>query len=571
MTLSQIDMENVEEAMRDLSPEDTRHANLLLAGRSTPADEPTPESPAMSALASAKKPDPSKNWSQVRTNVLPNAVNQGHENGLSSAAQKIYKNQTGMGLKERVDKLGLKDSFRSALLYSEEGPRVAKEYDPKNCLPSLFSWHCTAVKLVIKKVDFWALLLTHILLQVLYYGLEYGKCKNNEDPSANINCWTEINVEEWPQMTVATLMVVGSFITFFVVFFNGQAYTRFFQEYFICCKIRYNVNDTFFLLRLHIDEPAVQFTTLRLMHAAVYLGYAFLAQNKELNGFVPSVYRKLVKMKLITDRESIRLRSMRYGSPSTECLLWAMREVRQLMDDAKLKPPIYRAVESKMMAIRGLFDEFKSYNDQPIPFLYYHLVNVIVEMYLIVMCYAGTFVTPYYSIIGFLGSLLALLGLREAAACLADPLGQDDTDIPVFLMVTDTHFEHLYTIVRLGNRSPTVELLPGFGNHENLERVAKGFNMANYSGERPHVPKPEEPTGFLAPSGQNARFWTELISDQVPTSDYIRKVGRSRSTGNMTENLVIEEAAASTTAAGAAADDDDDIFEEDDIAVDHHD
>eukprot|EP00239_Pterosperma_sp_CCMP1384_P009866 CAMPEP_0197861178 /NCGR_PEP_ID=MMETSP1438-20131217/37062_1 /TAXON_ID=1461541 /ORGANISM="Pterosperma sp., Strain CCMP1384" /LENGTH=381 /DNA_ID=CAMNT_0043478269 /DNA_START=114 /DNA_END=1259 /DNA_ORIENTATION=- len=335
----------------------------------------------------------------------------------------------------------------------------------------------------------------------------------------------EMAPREWPVIEIGTLLIIASFLTFFVVFFNSQAYNRFFQEYFLACKIRYAVNDAFFMVRLHADDPKIVFNVFRMMHAAVYLGFTNLSQNKELIGFEESMHRRLIKLKLLTDRESMRLYSMAHSDPATECLLWAMRELREVLDEKQISVPIYRAIENHIMQIRKHFDEIRSYNEQPVPFVYYHLVNIVVELYLVVVCYAATFVTPFYSIIGYVGTLVGLLGLREAAACLADPLGLDETDIPVFAIATETHFEQLYVMTRMDAKGPgrfdtDIRNLTGVGCNEHMIAIAEGVSMTDFTDRDTEAKRRQtRAKGVLSQQGDGKLFWQAIMRGDIPAAN----------------------------------------------------
>ena len=69
---------------------------------------------------------------------------------------------------------------------------------------------------------------------------------------------------------------------------------------------------------------------------------------QELNGFSNHVFDKLVELKLLSNKESERLRAMEFGSPSSECLLWILAELLDEMNNGVIKPPIYRAIENKV-------------------------------------------------------------------------------------------------------------------------------------------------------------------------------------------------------------------------------
>ena len=48
---------------------------------------------------------------------------------------------------------------------------------------------------------------------------------------------------------------------------------------------------------------------------------------------------------------------------------------------------------------------------------------LILEIYLAAMAYYSVQLSPYYSAIGYAATLLALMGMRESAACMAEPIG----------------------------------------------------------------------------------------------------------------------------------------------------
>ena len=82
-----------------------------------------------------------------------------------------------------------------------------------------------------------------------------------------------------------------------------------------------------------------------------------------------------------------------------------------------MKPPIYRAFEGKAHAVNDEYEELQAYALQPIPFAYYHLMTVICEIYLLVLSYVAIFITPWWSIGGYITTLISLLGLREVTRC----------------------------------------------------------------------------------------------------------------------------------------------------------
>lgn len=79
------------------------------------------------------------------------------------------------------------------------------------------------------------------------------------------------------------------------------------------------------------------------------------------------------------------------------------------------------------------------YTAMPVPFAFFHVLNFILFIYMLLVAYTYTMFSYYYSIIGVFLTALSLLGLRELAIVLSDPLGNDDIDLPVFDYALNVH------------------------------------------------------------------------------------------------------------------------------------
>lgn len=74
-----------------------------------------------------------------------------------------------------------------------------------------------------------------------------------------------------------------------------------------------------------------------------------------------------------------------------------------------------------------------------VPFALYHLITVLNTGFLLATAYQFVFYAGYWGIVPVTFTALAFQGLRELASVLADPLGNDDTDIPVLDYVVEWH------------------------------------------------------------------------------------------------------------------------------------
>merc|ERR1711904_370258 len=81
--------------------------------------------------------------------------------------------------------------------------------------------------------------------------------------------------------------------------------------------------------------------------------------------------------------------------------------------------------------ILGAMHEVGDINALPIPFPYYHEMNVVLVFNLLVNCLITASFTTYQTVFPFMISLLFFMGLREVAGALAVPFNGEDPCFPV--------------------------------------------------------------------------------------------------------------------------------------------
>lgn len=83
------------------------------------------------------------------------------------------------------------------------------------------------------------------------------------------------------------------------------------------------------------------------------------------------------------------------------------------------------------MDIVGACDKIGHLVAMPVPFVYYHLMNVILALNILLLATVPAFFGSWYTVVPFAIAALIIMGLREVACALADPFGEDATDFPV--------------------------------------------------------------------------------------------------------------------------------------------
>mmetsp|Transcript_24760 Transcript_24760/g.80951 ORF Transcript_24760/g.80951 Transcript_24760/m.80951 type:complete len:632 (+) Transcript_24760:217-2112(+) len=340
-------------------------------------------------------------------------------------------------------------------------PSPPAVYDPKAHYRNFVRLQHTAIKQALLRIDFWLLCGTHIVLSIFYHGSSiFGIASPDEEELAR----RQRGETMWPAISIETMLIMGSFLTFFLVFFNSQSYNGFFQTYMLSRALQMHANTFALLSRAHVRLVQRQLTMLRLVHAALFLGFVQLQINSDIEGFREDALKKLVQMLCLSEEEAHILRGLQIGMMADECLLWAMSELAVELERGAIKPSMHRTLEAPLIHIRDSFDKLRALEEQSIPFSYYHLVICISEIYLAILAYAAVTVTPHYSILGYVVTSFIVLGMREVAAELAEPLGQDEHDIPIFDQLHDLHLNHILNATRLGRATPSPDPPAGYGS-----------------------------------------------------------------------------------------------------------
>jgi predicted membrane chloride channel (bestrophin family) len=76
-----------------------------------------------------------------------------------------------------------------------------------------------------------------------------------------------------------------------------------------------------------------------------------------------------------------------------------------------------------------------------VPFALYHYITLMNTAWLLLISYMFVFYSRYWGIIATFLTVLAFQGLREIANVLAEPLGNDKTDIPVRKLANQPFYE----------------------------------------------------------------------------------------------------------------------------------
>ena len=239
--------------------------------------------------------------------------------------------------------------------------------------------------------------------------------------------------------------IMGGFVSFLLVFYNNQTYARFTSQYEASMRMEGRIFNCAYITRDILPE-GIAWQIVRYLNGAHLLGYIGLSEvYKRENTFSPLN----AKLRLFTDeeREHLDLINMDVGgSCYREVLGWAVTLIQQARCGTIASvPPIdaqqYQILLSEVLQLRGAIGTLYDFEDQPIPFIYVHLVHFITIVYLLFFAYfVGTsagvsLVTGIVAVVLF-GTIA--LGILEIGRLMSQPYGDDLSDLSVLHYVNFT-------------------------------------------------------------------------------------------------------------------------------------
>jgi len=225
-----------------------------------------------------------------------------------------------------------------------------------------------------------------------------------------------------------------SLLTFFLVFYSGNCYTRYYAFYSKCTGMSGAVMCWVGLLRVHFPKatPEKLWNLSRHVVASVYTLYFQLAGGASDGGkqVTESEWQVLLQTGLISQEEKKKLAEYRGFKPFL-LQVWALRALSDHLAEDTSKGPSanLNPFQQQALALRGHCAEIVNTMTQPIPFPYYHTLTLMLSLNLLLIAYSSAIeFNTMMTIPCFFIIVLVCLGLKETAVALADPFGGDDVD-----------------------------------------------------------------------------------------------------------------------------------------------
>jgi len=192
------------------------------------------------------------------------------------------------------------------------------------------------------------------------------------------------------------------------------------------------------LVKQHMpNEPGVLWNCTRFMLAAMNVEYYGLRDDPDdptSKGVDDDEWKIIQSRNLITPDEVVRVKAYKGFSPFLP-VYWGLCECREQLwingpgKTTQSEVLKMQMLEDKALKFRGHCSQIINQLKQPVPWPYFHILNLILTVALITLAYSlvslGHIAVTFPVLTVY---MIGVLGLKSVAVQLADPFGTDDVD-----------------------------------------------------------------------------------------------------------------------------------------------
>lgn len=275
-------------------------------------------------------------------------------------------------------------------------------------------WQGTILRCVVLAPDVWFSLAVYVVVK---YCMEAGIL----DPS---------------EVPLSYLGIVGGFISFLLVFFIGECYSRYMNQFGRLAGCFGRIFDCAALAGAILPKPRAS-RLLRYMNTAVIVGVSALSDvYDEENFFIPLIKNH----KLLTDKELDEILAIGVdtngGVAFKHVITWCMKVVAESKRAGEISDMEKNLFDTEVLRLRGTFGDLFDYQEVSVPFIYVNWVQIMNMMYCPLFAAAVAISSNGLDAeeVGFLVVVLNNLfinGLYALARIFQDPFGSDMEDLSV--------------------------------------------------------------------------------------------------------------------------------------------
>jgi len=292
-------------------------------------------------------------------------------------------------------------------------------------LSSAMQIRSTVIPLVIDGPEFWGLCLLNITVCILRHNGVF----NPDQYHVNL---------PWG-LTSAT----GSLMTFFVCFYNKHVFERYNTVYDLTKFMEECCLQMVSSLRVNGLEKEVQRKVAKLLLVSCFMFYFERTEgnstDEDAHAGLKVSKHEYAQMRKIDLMDELEIHAMqrfcrRYKEDALPSLLlqqWCMQIMRRATPDPTTRDDLLIGFDDKMYELRGAMSDVTNIMDLPMPFQYFHIMNMMLVLNLVLWAYALGCQDSYFAPMIYMFVQMMFQGIRELSTALSDPFGDDEVDFDI--------------------------------------------------------------------------------------------------------------------------------------------
>lgn len=236
--------------------------------------------------------------------------------------------------------------------------------------------------------------------------------------------------------------VTGSLMTFFVCFYNSHMFARYNRLYEVTQRMFEVALEIVATVRVQFpDSRGLHTNIARLVIASCWLYYFERSSQDESDENTPhgvsgKEFQGLQRSGLLTNDEIKQIHAFgaEYGEHSLTSLMvtsWAMEYARNCTSEPESRDDMLASLYSSLYELRQCQACVTQIMAFPMPFQYFHIMNLMLMLNLALWAYALGCENSYVAPVIYMFVQMMFQGVRELSTALSDPFGDDEVDFPL--------------------------------------------------------------------------------------------------------------------------------------------
>jgi len=314
------------------------------------------------------------------------------------------------------------------------------EYDPNETCCLCLKWKGTVMPDLLKRPLLW-------LAVLIYFG-------------GHLVVVAGDNFLNLPRVDRKVMAVPSGLISFLIVFFTMNSYTRYRESFNNCKMLGGSIRNVAMLVKQRMrGDPCRRNHVVRLCVLAMHRTFRTLASEQfqpvsgttvESQEFFTLDYA-VSSLHWATSSERLALNHFRHhvGNWSDQpflCISWANDIVHEAFQAGDMSETSMRTIEEQLMELRAACSHIQGHFQSPLPLPYWHMLNMLCNLFCLLFAYGLIFVDTWFAWVSAFIFILGIMGLREVGIMLAEPYGDDLCDIDAKKMTMGT-FKSCYELL----------------------------------------------------------------------------------------------------------------------------